>query len=71
MCLQNSAVMLLLSYFVDVNTPGILDRSLTQAQQLSQFLDVMIQLLNRGPAAVRLFAILMNLILTLTRSNRL
>jgi hypothetical protein len=51
--------------------PGILDRSLTQAQQLSQFLDVMIQLLNRGPAAVRLLAILMNLILTFTRSNRL
>lgn len=71
MFIQNSVVMLLLSCFVDVNMPGILDRSLTQAQQLSEFLEVMIQLLNRGPAAVRLLSVLINIILTLSRSNRL
>jgi hypothetical protein len=50
---------------------GILDRSLSQAQHLSQFLEVMIQLLNRGSAAVRLSVTLMHRAVTFSRSNRL
>jgi hypothetical protein len=38
-----------------MDVAGIVDRSLSQAQHISQFLEVMIQLLNRGSAAVRHF----------------
>ena len=53
------------------NALGILNRSLSQAQHISQFLEVMIQLLNRGSAAVRHFVIWAYDIVTLSRSKQL
>jgi hypothetical protein len=55
----------------DMDVSGILDRSLTQAQHISQFLEVMIQLLNRGSAAVRFSVIYMQYLVTITRSKPL
>lgn len=55
----------------DMDVSGILDRSLTQAQHISQFLEFMIQLLNRGSAAVRFSVIYMQYLVTITRSKPL